>query len=110
MKRMVLLLLASLLLCGTVTWAAPQLAVNPATSNPAAAPANTQTSDLLAAILQTPKPQNATTPVCVTQTRCSNGLWLGCNGYSDPGGCETYRNCVMCDGVVYRCPSGFCPY
>jgi hypothetical protein len=117
---MVLLLLASLLLCNAVAWATPQPAtpqpatvnpatVNPAPSKPAAVPANAQTSDLLAAILQTPQPKNATTPLCVTQTRCSNGLWLGCNGYTDPT-CETYRNCVMCDGVVYRCPSGFCPY
>ncbi|HEX4966085.1 MAG TPA: hypothetical protein VF173_35070 [Thermoanaerobaculia bacterium] len=109
MKRTALLL-ASLLLCGSIAWGASQPAVNPAASNPTTVSADSQASTLLAAIFQTPQPQNAATPVCLTQTRCSNGLWLGCNGYSDPTGCETYRNCVVCDGIVYRCPNGFCPY
>ena len=97
-----LLLLASFALCGSVAWAGPAATI---------VPADSQASDLLAAIFGTPQPQNATTPTCVTQTRCSNGLWLGCSGYTGPDSCETYRNCVMCDGVVYRCSSGgFCPY
>jgi hypothetical protein len=65
----------------------------------------------LAAIFETPQPQNVAEVTCRTQTQCSNGLWLGCNGYTGPDACETYRNCVMCDGKVYRCASGgFCPY
>lgn len=113
MKRTVLLL-ASLMLCSSLAWADPQPATNPAPSNPdaskpAAAPADSQPSALLAAILQIPQPNKTATPLCRTQTLCSDGKWLGCNGYTDPT-CEAYRNCLMCDGVIYRCPSGFCPY
>jgi hypothetical protein len=106
-----LLFLASLALCGSVVWAGPgPAAPEPSGSAAAVVPANTPASDLLAAIFEMPKPQNATTPTCVTQTRCPSGLWLGCSGYTGPDACETYRNCVMCDGTVYRCSSGFCPY
>jgi hypothetical protein len=93
------LILAILALCTSAAWAGPAPAVS------------TSESDLLAAIFETPQAQTLTTPTCVTQTQCSNGLWLGCNGYTGPDACETYRNCVMCDGKVYRCASGgFCPY
>ncbi len=108
--RKTLLLLVCLALCGSLVWAGPLPAAS-GNSGPTASAADSEAADLLAGIFETRKPQNAATPTCMTQTRCSNGLWLGCNGYAGPDACETYRNCVMCDGRVYRCNSGgFCPY
>jgi hypothetical protein len=108
MKRTILLL-SSLLLWSSISWAAAAPAVPAPNTAPDTVQAAPSAADLWSAIFQVPAPQKTTTPTCVTQTRCSNGLFLGCNGYTGPDACETYRNCVFCDGVVYRCPSGFCP-
>lgn len=97
MKRTVLLVSLLLLSGLSAVWA-----------EPAAAP---ESADLLKAIFGPEyEPIQVQTLQCAVQARCSNGLYIGCHSYISPDNCEAYRNCVMCDGKVYRCPSGFCPY
>lgn len=97
MKRTVLLVSLLLLSGLSAAWAEPSVT-----------PENTE---LLKAIFGPEyQPEPVQTIQCRVQARCSNGLYIGCHSYLSPDACEAYRNCVMCDGQVYRCPSGFCPY
>jgi hypothetical protein len=108
MKRMTLLI-ASLLLWSSISWAAAPPVPAPGTA-PDKAQAAPGADDLWSAIFQIPASQKVATATCSTQTLCPSGLYLGCYGYAGPRACQTYRYCVMCDGVVYHCASGgFCP-
>jgi hypothetical protein len=114
MNRTILLLSLSLLWSSAV-WAGAEPAasadatVRAESAQEAGALPAPNASDLWSAIFGVPSPQPAASFTCTAETRCSNGLWLGCYGYTGPEACESYRNCVWCDGKLYRCPSGFCP-
>jgi hypothetical protein len=55
-------------------------------------------------------PQPPTSPTCNSvYIRCPDGLYMACPTGSQY--CETWgRSCLMCDGVIKRCPGTTCPF
>lgn len=110
-----LLFLSLSLLWSSAAWAGAEPVVSPDATvrtelaQEAGAIPAPNASDLWSAIFGVPGPWQAASFTCTAQALCSDGLWVGCYGYKGPDACESYRNCVMCDGKMYRCPSGFCP-